>query len=198
MNSLSLRDQSFCAEILDCHRCPARQFVKIPILGEGPQDAKVIWVGRDPGAEEVIQNRPFVGRAGILLDEIIVALGLSRSEVGVINSKKCAPPGNTPPTLEELESCKHWLKMELGFFNHARVIIPLGNEAMRVLLGQNTPSITSSILKFSKVCETDQYIVPMFHPSFLLRQQDWKQWTFSVAIPKIRKFLISKKVFEGI
>src|SRR5215210_5567040 len=81
----------------DCHECPLKATRTKLVFGAGNADAEIMFVGEAPGANEDLQGLPFVGRAGNLLNELLVEIGLSRDEVFVANVLKCRPPGNRDP-----------------------------------------------------------------------------------------------------
>ena len=84
-------------EIGDCRRCPLSSGRKTIVFGEGSPEARLMFVGEGPGADEDREGRPFVGRAGQLLNRMINAMGLDRSQVYIANVVKCRPPGNRDP-----------------------------------------------------------------------------------------------------
>ena len=125
-------EQIHC-EIGDCIRCPLHQERTHVVHTEGNRKARLMFVGEAPGADEDIQARPFVGRAGQLLTKIIEAIGMKREEVLIGNVNRCRPPGNRAPTTEEASTCKPFLLREIAIVQPA-VIVVLGNTAMKNLL----------------------------------------------------------------
>src|SRR5262245_41775507 len=120
-------------EIGDCTRCPLHLRRTNVVHTEGNRKARLIFVGEAPGADEDIQSRPFVGRAGQLLTKIIEAIGLKREEVLIGNVNRCRPPGNRPPTFEEASMCKPFLEREVAIVQ-PEVIVTLGNTALQNLM----------------------------------------------------------------
>src|SRR5215213_4107676 len=102
------------AEIGDCTRCPLHLERTHVVHTEGNRKARLMFFGEAPGADEDIQARPFVGRAGQLLTKIIEAIGLKREEVLIGNVNRCRPPGNRAPTTEEATTCKPYLLREIA------------------------------------------------------------------------------------
>ncbi|MFL6253874.1 MAG: uracil-DNA glycosylase family protein, partial [Pyrinomonadaceae bacterium] len=121
------------ADIGECVRCPLHQGRNRIVHTEGKPNARLLFVGEAPGADEDASGRPFVGRAGQLLNKIIEAIGLKREDVLIGNVNRCRPPANRTPTTEEAHTCKPFLLREI---NIARpdVIVVLGNTAMKNLL----------------------------------------------------------------
>ncbi len=93
----------------DCHRCKLAGTRKTIVFGEGHPHAELVFIGEGPGADEDEQGRPFVGRAGQLLNRMIQAIGLKREDVYICNVVKCRPPGNRTPERDEIETCSPFL-----------------------------------------------------------------------------------------
>src|SRR5947207_10094223 len=97
-----------------CTRCPLSETRTNVVFGAGNSDADLMFVGEAPGAEEDRQGRPFVGRAGKLLDELLAEIGMERRrDAWVCNVLKCRPPGNRDPQPEEIEQCKPYLMRQV-------------------------------------------------------------------------------------
>ena len=92
-------------EMKDCHDCPLAESRTQVVFGNGNADADLMFVGEAPGRDEDLQGLPFVGRAGQLLDQLLVEIGLARKDVFVANVLKCRPPGNRDPLPDEIETC---------------------------------------------------------------------------------------------
>jgi DNA polymerase len=123
-------------EARQCCRCGLGSTRTNAVPGEGSPGARIMFVGEAPGADEDAQGRPFVGRAGQLLDKIIQACGLKRSEVWIGNILKCRPPENRDPRPEEIVSCLPYLQRQIELIN-PDVIVALGAHAARTLLNTN-------------------------------------------------------------
>src|SRR6185369_7244507 len=124
------------SEIGSCTRCPLHEGRTNVVHTEGNRQARLMFVGEAPGADEDEQARPFVGRAGQLLTKIIEAIGLKRDSVLIGNVNRCRPPGNRPPTPQEASMCRPFLLREIAIVQ-PEVIVTLGNTAMKNLLGTN-------------------------------------------------------------
>ena len=143
------------------------------VFGVGNPDAKLMFVGEAPGADEDQQGEPFVGRAGELLTKIIQATGLQRSDVYIANILKCRPdtPGqsacNRKPTPDEMATCIPYLHEQIDLIR-PRVLVALGATAVEGLLGK-----TLGISKLRGTWKTCRGIplMPTYHPSYLLRNQ---------------------------
>jgi DNA polymerase len=101
------------SEIVGCTKCELHKSRKNAVPGEGPADAKIMFVGEGPGQNEDELGRPFVGAAGRLLTELLESIGLSRSEVFITNIVKCRPPGNRAPRKPEIEACNPYLMSQI-------------------------------------------------------------------------------------
>lgn len=123
-------------EVNRCRKCPLGSLRTNAVPGEGNPKARILFVGEGPGADEDAQGRPFVGRAGKLLDKIITACGLKRSEVFIGNILKCRPPGNRDPRAEEIINCFPYLQRQIEIIN-PEIIVALGAPAARTLLNTN-------------------------------------------------------------
>jgi DNA polymerase len=124
-----------------------------------------MFIGEGPGAEEDAQGEPFVGRAGKKLDEMIVAIGLSREQVYIANIVKCRPPQNRDPERDEVETCSPFLIDQIEAIR-PRVIVTLGAPATRTLLNTRV-GITR--LRGSWQSFRGIPVMPTFHPAYLLR-----------------------------
>lgn len=152
---------------------PHRTFVtnfKNIVWGEGDPCAPLMFVGEAPGEEEDKQGRPFVGRSGQLLDNMIKAMGLSRETVYIANVLKTRPIDNATPTTEEIEACKPYLLEQIAIIG-PRVIVTLGKPAAQCLLN-TTEAMSAMRGTWRQVVVGGGRAVPVmptFHPAYLLR-----------------------------
>jgi len=154
-------------EVRQCRKCALAATRRNVVFGEGDVNARLVFVGEAPGEEEDIQGRPFVGRAGKLLDQLIERIGLGRSDVYICNVLKCRPPGNRDPEEQERELCKHYLFAQLELIA-PKIICTLGRHAYNTLLG-----VDERITRVRGVLTSYRGtpLLPTYHPSFLLRNQ---------------------------
>jgi DNA polymerase len=145
-----------------------------------------MFVGEAPGADEDIQARPFVGRAGQLLTKIIEAIGFKREEVLIGNVNRCRPPGNRAPMPDEVAMCKPFLLREIAVVQ-PEVIVVMGNTAMKNLL-----DIREGITRVRGTFQDYRGIkvMPTFHPAYLLRDPSKKRETWE-DLKKVRDYLES-------
>jgi uracil-DNA glycosylase len=158
----------------DCRRCKLYATRTNLVFGEGAPDARLMFVGEAPGADEDQQGRPFVGAAGGLLGNMLAKLGLSREEVYIANVLKSRPPGNRDPEADEITACLPFLKKQIKAIR-PRVIVTLGSIATHALLDTKTPitRLRGNWQRYHNI-----RVMPTFHPSYLLRfaQERHKTW----------------------
>ena len=141
------------------------------VPGEGNPNARIMFIGEAPGADEDAQGRPFVGRAGQLLDNIIKACGLKRSDVFIANILKCRPPENRDPRAEEIISCLPFLQRQIEIIE-PEIIVALGAHAAKTLLNSTEP-IGQLRGRFREYIpgmnKTPIKLMATYHPAYLLR-----------------------------
>ena len=158
-------------EIGDCKRCRLCKGRTNIVFGVGNPKAKLMFVGEAPGRDEDKQGEPFVGRAGQLLNRIIEAMGLKRSDVYIGNINKCRPPENRAPQPDEVSTCIPFLHQQIAFIK-PKVIVCLGSIAFQNLLKTEDKISTSrgQWFEFEGI-----KVMPTYHPAFLLRNPDAKK-----------------------
>lgn len=162
-------------EIGDCTRCPlAYAGRKTIVFGEGDPNARLMFVGEGPGADEDVSGRPFIGKAGQLLNNMIQAMGLKREEVYIANIVKCRPPGNRVPEQVEADTCDQFLLQQIDVIQ-PQIIVALGATAATYLLGVRQ-SLSALRGKWHS-CRGAKLAVT-YHPAFLLRdpRQKGEAW----------------------
>ena len=187
IESVDLSLEAIRGDIGDCTRCRLHEQRKTIVFGEGDPNARLVFVGEGPGADEDASGRPFVGRAGQLLDKIILAIGLKREEVYIANIVKCRPPGNRTPERDEVETCEPFLVRQLAFIR-PEVIVALGSPAFQCLL-RTRDSITRARGEWRDW--NGIKVMPTFHPAFLLRSPDKKREVWE-DMKKVRDYLNAK------
>jgi DNA polymerase len=157
-------------EVRNCRACPLGEMRTNPVFGMGHANADLMFVGEAPGAEEDRQGKPFVGRAGKLLDELLHEIGMDRtSDAFIANVLKSRPPGNRDPQPEEIQACQPYLERQIQLIE-PRVICTLGNFATKLLTGSPT-GITRVRGKPQEreVAGVPVLLYPLFHPAAALR-----------------------------
>ena len=135
-DNVNVELEKIADEVRQCRQCDLAAMRTNAVPGEGNANASIVFVGEGPGADEDAQGKPFVGRAGKLLDRIIDACGLKRTDVFICNVLKCRPPDNRDPSAEEIISCLPYLQRQLELIN-PQIIVALGAHAARTLLNTN-------------------------------------------------------------
>ncbi len=162
-------------EVADCTRCPLYETRTKAVFGAGDANAELMFVGEAPGAEEDRQGLPFVGRAGQLLNDLLVEIGLSREQVFIANVLKSRPPGNRDPQPGEIQACEPYLWEQVRLIE-PRVVCTLGNFATKLLTG--SPTGITRVRGEPQVHELGGrtvYLLPLFHPAAALRTPAVKQ-----------------------
>jgi len=163
--------EKIAGEVRRCRKCELGSLRTNAVPGEGNPNARILFVGEGPGADEDAQGLPFVGRSGKLLDKIIAACGLKRSDVFIANIVKCRPPENRDPHAEEIINCFPYLQSQIEIIN-PDVIVTLGAPATRTLLNTNKPigQLRGQFHEYSAgLGSTPIKLMPTYHPAYLLR-----------------------------
>lgn len=149
-----------------CALCEGRTQV---VFGEGDPRARIMVVGEAPGAEEDRSGRPFVGRAGKLLDRFLESIGSPRESVYICNVLKCRPPGNRNPRPEEIEACSGYLRRQVELVD-PEVILAVGTFPAQTLLGTDEPigRLRGRVHEYG-----GRPLVPTYHPAAVLRNPSW-------------------------
>ena len=169
---------------LKCHKCGLGKTRNNIVFSDGIPNSKLMLIGEAPGFYEDKEGKPFVGKAGKLLDKIFESVGLTRKrDVYICNTVKCRPPGNRNPEIVEKEACWEYLKSQIDIIK-PKIILLCGNVAVQSILG-NIGGITKIRGKWFKGGENvyGAKLMPIFHPSYLLRNDSrekgspkWLMW----------------------
>jgi DNA polymerase len=165
------------AKVAACTLCGLHETRTQTVFGVGRRDAQLFVIGEAPGADEDRQGEPFVGRAGQLLNAMLRAIGLPRSEVYIANILKCRPPGNRDPQPEEASCCTPYLTQQIALAQ-PRVLLAVGRIAAQWLLQTDTP-IGRLRGRVTTYGERNTPLVVTYHPAYLLRSplDKAKAWT---------------------
>lgn len=182
--------QELRERINTCRNCGLCDGRINPVIGEGPvSECRTVIIGEAPGQTEDEQGRPFVGKAGQLLTGILEnGGGIPRSSVYITNTVKCRPPGNREPNAGEIESCREFLEAQLALL-HPDIVVTLGNVPTKALT-HTSSGITS--LHGKPLNWRGIILFPMYHPSFLLRNESnspgsprYQTWQDVIALKKL-------------
>jgi len=175
-------------QVRDCTACKLRAGCTQTVFGVGDESADWLFVGEGPGADEDVKGEPFVGQAGKLLDNMLLAIKLKRGEnVYIANVVKCRPPGNRNPDADEIAICLPYLKRQIELIK-PKLIVALGKTASSALLGIGAPlgSLRGKLHDFNGIP-----LVVTYHPAYLLRSPSekakaWQDLCFATeAIQKL-------------
>ena len=190
MKSMSRELDRISSEARICTKCDLYKERKIAVPGEGPADARVMFIGEGPGAQEDLTGRPFVGSAGKLLTELLGSIGVDRSSVFITNIVKCRPPNNRPPRKTEIETCVSlYLQPQIRIIN-PRVIVPLGTPAIKTLMGDDYSATSVHGQAFRK---DGRLFLPLFHPAAALYDVRLRNTMFK-DVKMLRELLDGREV----
>jgi len=162
----SKRWETLEVRALGCTRCVLHRGRTKVVFGDGNRQARLVFVGEGPGADEDRTGVPFVGKAGQLLNKIIGAMGLQREDVYICNIVKCRPPENRTPLPDEVALCQPFLEEQLALLA-PQAIVALGSPAAKALL-KTSEGITQLRGRWRLYKGTR--VMPTYHPAFVLRQ----------------------------
>jgi len=158
-------------QVLQCKKCDLYKTKKNYVFGEGNPKTEIMFIGEAPGATEDETGRPFVGRAGKILDELLTSIGLKREDIFIANVLKCRPPNNRNPMPDEIDACHNYLSLQIDAIK-PKIICPLGNFACEYIFKkysiiQNVKGISrlhGRIIKVNSIFGTIT-IIPLYHPA---------------------------------
>ena len=156
-----------------CKKCNLHKTRQNTVFGEGDPDSDIMIIGEAPGREEDEVGRPFIGRAGKLLNEFLKSIGLNRDLVFIVNTIKCRPPENRDPEIVEINACSDYLDQQINIIK-PKVLVLLGKIAANRLLGEDIPMSELRLKKFF----IDKYDIPIivfYHPAYILRSPSQKK-----------------------
>lgn len=178
-------------QVAACHACALCEGRRNTVFGEGNPNAGIMLIGEAPGKYEDVQERPFVGPAGKLLDQLLQRAQLQRSEVYVANVLKCRPPGNRNPSPAEIEACAPFLRIQVQTVN-PWLLITMGNFATQFIL-KTDAGITH--LR-GVVRQTGRFlVVPVYHPAAALHNPERMQ-TLVTDFERIGQFVRDRMTQE--
>lgn len=165
--------ESLRAQVLSCTRCGLHAQRTQAVFGVGNRRAQWLVIGEGPGADEDRQGEPFVGRAGKLLNNMLLAIGLEREAVYIANIVKCRPPNNREPTPEEAAACAPFLARQIALVQ-PRIILAVGRVAAQNLLKTDRAVGALRGRRF-EYADTGIPVVVTYHPAYLLRSPQEKR-----------------------
>jgi len=157
------------ASIENCKKCNLWKTKKNYVIGDGSLKSKILFVGEAPGYNEDLQGRPFVGKAGKILDELLLSIGLGRNDVYIANILKCRPPDNRNPLRAEIKSCTEFLDKQIEIIQPI-IISPLGNFACSYIFEKFGLNYDKIGLVHGRIFSVNTllgkiHIIPLYHPA---------------------------------
>lgn len=153
-----------------CNKCNLCKGRTNTVFADGSENAKIMFIGEGPGADEDREGVPFVGKAGKLMNQAFIGLGISRENIYIANIVKCRPPNNRTPLKEEVMACLDYLRNQVLVLQ-PKIVVLLGNTALKNILGDEY-GITASRGKWIE--KKGIKYMPTFHPAALLRDESKK------------------------
>lgn len=162
--------EQIAKQVKNCQKCDLYKLAKNPVLGEGNQNAKIMFIGEGPGAKEDELGRPFVGQAGQLLSKLLALASLKREDVYIANVVKHRPPNNRDPLPDEVAACWPYLEQQIMIIK-PKIIIPLGRHAMARFIPIGTISKNQGRVFRREIKNLGKlYFYPIYHPAAALHQ----------------------------
>ncbi|MDD4715196.1 MAG: uracil-DNA glycosylase [Oscillospiraceae bacterium] len=161
-----------CKSCRECGLCETRTNV---VFGAGSHNAQVLFIGEGPGEQEDLQGKPFVGRAGKLLDDMLSLIHLDRERIYIANIVKCRPPGNRDPQRTEQDVCIHWLRIQTALLK-PKIVVCLGRIAAQKIINESFKITQEHGLWYERQgCR----LTALYHPAALLRDPRRRPETFT-------------------
>lgn len=178
-------------QCLQCQSCPLSLSRNNVVFGRGSVNARVMFIGEAPGAEEDKQAKPFVGRSGILLAKVLTEVGFKDDDYFISNVIKCRPPANRRPKIEEISNCRLYLQRQIELIS-PEILITLGATALNYFV--DAPLKISELR--GKIITEKQYnllLMPTLHPAYILRCPS-KKTLLLEDLKKVKNYLDSKTI----
>ncbi|MCD6453051.1 MAG: uracil-DNA glycosylase [Dehalococcoidales bacterium] len=189
MSALSELNQQIGA----CQKCQVLTKNRTNVVpGEGAEDAEIMFIGEAPGWNEDKQGLPFVGQAGMFLNELLASINLRRNQIYITNIIKCRPQGNRDPLLSEIQNCRPWLDRQIEIIS-PKMIVTLGRYSMATFFpGKSISKIHGTALKKDNII-----YYAMYHPAAALHQRSLRQ-TIQDDMKRIPSLLASAEAIKPV
>ncbi len=167
-------------KVINCKKCNLYKKRIYPVIGQGSHEAKFVFIGEAPGKNEDQTGKPFCGRSGKILDELLESIDLERKDIYICNILKCRPPNNRDPQIDEIEKCSPYLEEQIKIIN-PQVLCSLGRFSMEFLINKfglenNNKSISENhgkILEI-KISSKKMVLIPLYHPAVAIYNPNMK------------------------
>ena len=171
-----------------CVECSLSETRNRAVPGEGPTNAQVLFVGEAPGYNEDMQGKPFVGRAGTFLNELLKSVQLERGDVFITNIVKCRPPNNRDPEPTEIAACKKYLDKQIELLE-PKIIVTLGKHSLNKFL----PGQKIGLHHGKSQVIDGQIVLPLYHPAAALHNGSLRNVILN-DFKEVRKVLNAKRI----
>lgn len=171
-----------------CVECPLSETRNRAVPGEGPTNAQILFVGEAPGYNEDMQGKPFVGRAGTFLNELLKSVQLERGDVFITNIVKCRPPNNRDPEPTEIAACKKYLDKQIELLE-PKIIVTLGKHSLNKFL----PGQKIGLHHGKSQVVDGQIVLPLYHPAAALHNGSLRNVILN-DFKEVRKVLNAKRI----
>lgn len=164
-------------DALECNKCVLSEDRNNVVFNSGNTNANILVIGEGPGQQEDEMGLPFVGRSGQLLTKIFESVGINRDDIYIANTVKCRPPENRTPLPKEIDACQDYLIRQVQIVQ-PKIILLLGAAALKSTLGDKHAITKVRGQWFTQpvnYMDDELYIMPMFHPAYLLRNSSKKE-----------------------
>lgn len=182
-----------------CHRCGLGETRTHAVISRGNPQARLMIIGEGPGENEDLTGKPFVGKAGQLLDRILESVRLTEDDVFICNIVKCRPPGNRKPTKGEMQACRPYLLEQIRIVD-PEIILLTGGSAIEGLMEEKSVKITKIRGEWREW--EGRHCMPVFHPSYLLRNPSkqkgspkWLMWQDIQAVKRKLDEVLAEEEF---
>jgi len=174
--------------MIGCTLCKLSATRQNVVVGRGPLTAKILIIGEAPGENEDIQGRPFVGKAGHKLTEMMAAAGIEKTDVYITNIVKCRPPSNRQPTSLEVKRCRGHLELQMQVIQ-PRVLVTLGNTSLQYFFPHL--KITSCHGQM-QTTRKGHRVIPIIHPAATFRNPEYEQLIIK-DLKKVRRLVLDSR-----
>lgn len=186
-----------------CRKCVLSKTRTKVVFGHGPVPCDLMLIGEGPGEQEDLSGLPFVGRAGQLLTQILASIGIDREkDIYITNIVKCRPPQNRAPQSDETEACYPYLESQIKLIR-PKLLLLAGAPSTKVVLKNDEP-MSKIRGQWFKLAGTDISVMPIFHPSYLLRNPSkdkgspkWLTWEDMKEVRNALDFIKKEKEMAG-
>ena len=154
--------------IKNCKKCGLHKIRNNPVIGEGALNTSIMFIGEAPGKNEDDSGKPFIGRAGKILQKMLLSINLNREDIYITNIIKCRPPKNRDPSKSEISLCSSYIEKQIKLIN-PKLIVPLGRIAISYIFEKfDIPFEKINSIHGKVFAKEDYKIIPIYHPAAII------------------------------